>query len=153
MVNVKTAKFGCFAIPYFNDKVLMILRTKDGKWGFPGGKLEKGEGFYDATVRETVEEIGLSLPPISTSPFFKESVKRHEGLEVKPGFISVAFSYKAGIAFLQGVVWKFLLNKASHHQEVAAVCIFDVNKTIFSEMNLAPTVLEELKQVFGDKIK
>lgn len=30
-VNVKTAKFGCFAIPYFGDKVLMILRTKDGK--------------------------------------------------------------------------------------------------------------------------
>lgn len=48
--------------PY--GRLLMQERGADalhepGRWGYPGGDLEAGEGFADAAVRELVEETGL----------------------------------------------------------------------------------------------
>ncbi len=40
-------------------RVLMIYRL--GKWDFPKGKLEKGESFKKAAVREVEEETGLKV--------------------------------------------------------------------------------------------
>jgi len=42
------------------DRVLMIKRTDNGKWGIPGGSLELGETFEDAAARELNEETGIA---------------------------------------------------------------------------------------------
>jgi len=42
------------------NRVLMLKRD-DGTWAWPGGKLEQGESFKDAAVRELHEECGAVL--------------------------------------------------------------------------------------------
>ncbi len=45
--------------------ILLLLRhpngDEGGTWGLVGGKLDEGESSVEAAVRETKEEIGLSL--------------------------------------------------------------------------------------------
>jgi len=45
--------------------VLLMLREgtgyKDGCWGLPSGKVERGETYEAAAIRELAEETGLSL--------------------------------------------------------------------------------------------
>ncbi len=44
-----------------NNKIVLIRRENEpffNKWCFPGGKIEEGETYYDATVREIYEELG-----------------------------------------------------------------------------------------------
>ena len=38
----------------------MKLRSQPGEISFPGGKVEDGESFKDAAIRETMEELNLS---------------------------------------------------------------------------------------------
>lgn len=50
-----------------NNQVLMGLRTGDGYgsgvWGFVGGKMEFGERFETAPVRECFDETGVNINP------------------------------------------------------------------------------------------
>jgi len=47
------------------NKILTTKRPADkpfsNYWEFPGGKLEKGESFYDAIIRELEEELGIKV--------------------------------------------------------------------------------------------
>lgn len=47
--------------------VLMILRASRGRnagqWALPGGRVEDGETYEEAALREVEEEIGLSMGP------------------------------------------------------------------------------------------
>lgn len=58
-----------------NNKYLLIRREDNekkehkGNWECPGGKLEKGESFKDAAVREAKEETNLDI-------ILKKTVKR-----------------------------------------------------------------------------
>ncbi len=45
------------------DKILVLRRTDNGKWNFPGGKVESGENLEEAAAREVLEETGLDLKP------------------------------------------------------------------------------------------
>ena len=49
------------------DDVLLLLRSatgyKDGEWGPPAGKVEPGESYADAAVRELAEETSIVVPP------------------------------------------------------------------------------------------
>jgi 8-oxo-dGTP pyrophosphatase MutT (NUDIX family) len=62
-VIVRTSKTG--------PKVLLVHRSRYDDWGFPKGKLEPGEKFKQAALREVLEETGFecrrhkpSLPSI-----------------------------------------------------------------------------------------
>ena len=54
---------GCYCT--YNDKILLLKRNptrpQGGKWGVPGGKLEKGEDPRSAVIREIYEEVGLDI--------------------------------------------------------------------------------------------
>ena len=49
-----------------HDRVLLLYRPKAArwaphKWGYPGGKIEKGEAPMQAAIRETKEETSLDV--------------------------------------------------------------------------------------------
>ncbi len=49
-----------------DGKILIIKRSTDsktnsGKWEFPGGKVDQGESFDQALIREVYEETGLKI--------------------------------------------------------------------------------------------
>lgn len=46
------------------NKVLLLKRNEEpskGKWGFPGGHVERGVCLYDAIQNEVLEEAGLKI--------------------------------------------------------------------------------------------
>ncbi|MBW8308463.1 MAG: NUDIX hydrolase [Candidatus Paracaedibacteraceae bacterium] len=42
-------------------------------FGMPGGKLEIGDNFYQAAIRETLEETGIDLTTSTLTPIFRAS--------------------------------------------------------------------------------
>lgn len=46
---------------FYEDKVLLHLHPKFGKWLPPGGHVERNETPFEAAVREAKEETGLDL--------------------------------------------------------------------------------------------
>lgn len=50
------------AIVPHQGKVLLVRRANPpdpGRWGFPGGKIEPGESYMDAAIRELAEETTI----------------------------------------------------------------------------------------------
>lgn len=51
-----------------DSEVLLIVKKRGmgaGKINGPGGKLEKGESYRDAAIRETKEEVGLDISDLT----------------------------------------------------------------------------------------
>jgi len=67
MVSDKPFGLSVRAVIYDKNVRCLLLkrsmRSKNypGKWEFPGGKVDKGERFDDALVREVQEETGLAV--------------------------------------------------------------------------------------------
>jgi 8-oxo-dGTP diphosphatase len=40
---------------------ILIVKTRDGGWVYPGGQVEVGENLMDALVREVKEESGINV--------------------------------------------------------------------------------------------
>jgi 8-oxo-dGTP pyrophosphatase MutT (NUDIX family) len=53
-----------------DKKVLMIHRTDNDCWCFPGGGVELGESVEDTAVREVLEETGLDVDEIKLFEVF-----------------------------------------------------------------------------------
>ena len=47
------------------NRLLMLKRSDNKSWGFPGGAVEPGELVEDAALRETLEESGLQVDEMS----------------------------------------------------------------------------------------
>lgn len=56
-----------YVIARRGDEILLLLRSgtgyKDGEWGPPSGKVEPGETYTEAAVRELAEETGITMSP------------------------------------------------------------------------------------------
>lgn len=74
--------FGSCAALFYENQVLVQQRPEGkslaGKWEFPGGKLEQGETFEAALVRELREELDIVLGTQDLEPLgFIESRQAH----------------------------------------------------------------------------
>ena len=67
---METYDMGAGIMVVCGKKTLALKRSKykkdpfSGCWNFPGGSSEKGESAYETAIRETKEEIGISVPHI-----------------------------------------------------------------------------------------
>jgi len=66
-----------YAIAFSGDEFVMV-RHRGRAWEMPGGRLEPGESFEQAAVREFMEETGMALEPIGS-------------LEVEGGRVVIGF--------------------------------------------------------------
>src|ERR1039458_2623896 len=46
-----------------DNRLLVLKHSSEGSgcWNYPGGKVEEGETFEQAAIRETLEEIGVNV--------------------------------------------------------------------------------------------
>jgi 8-oxo-dGTP pyrophosphatase MutT (NUDIX family) len=51
----------CMLLTNTKDQVLLVKPNYRPGWGFPGGITEAGEAPHDCAMRETVEELGVSV--------------------------------------------------------------------------------------------
>ncbi|MFA6304744.1 MAG: NUDIX hydrolase [Patescibacteria group bacterium] len=67
METINRPKVGIGVILIKEDKILMGLRKNShgtGTWGFPGGHLELNESIEECSIREVLEESGLTIKNI-----------------------------------------------------------------------------------------
>lgn len=73
------------------SRVLVCQRSASGpyplKWEFPGGKVEPGEGLFEALARELREELGIDVP--AAGEIFRHSHTYREGASVELIFFRV----------------------------------------------------------------
>ena len=74
------------------NRVLYMLRDDGGGWGIPGGKVEQGETFIQAAVRETFEETGLQIDP--------ETLRAVSVQQNADGFEFAAFAARVPLEFI-----------------------------------------------------
>lgn len=133
-----------FVMFHCENLVLMTMRA-DGKWGFPGGKQEEGESILEAAQRECLEEINVRI--------------RLEGVEyqgshlIREDFHSHLFTRRTSYAGLILALESAMSGNATHGDEVNGVALFDIERQDFYKMPLAPTVINELEDVFGNRLK
>ncbi|MDR0641655.1 MAG: NUDIX domain-containing protein [Treponema sp.] len=76
------APFSVAGIALWEDRFFIARRlpggSLGGKWEFPGGKAEEGEGAEDALIREFQEEFSL---PIRVGEELGKSLFLHNGVE------------------------------------------------------------------------
>ena len=73
---------GVGAIIIDAGRVLLVERGREplrGYWSIPGGVLETGEKLMDAVRRETREETGLEIEPVSVVEIFERIMRDQAG--------------------------------------------------------------------------
>jgi len=75
-------KYSITGIAYEDGKILIGKRIAKGdmggRWEFPGGKVEDGENFEQAIIREFDEELGVSVTVGKEIGFAKFSHHKNE---------------------------------------------------------------------------
>lgn len=91
----------------FKGSEVLILRKPNGNFDLPGGRVERGEGFQDALIREIWEETGLEKVEITNS-FVPWSFYKEAGLLVRG--VTLVCGYNGGSIVLSvehssGFIW------------------------------------------------
>jgi 8-oxo-dGTP pyrophosphatase MutT (NUDIX family) len=80
---VRPAKRGVKCVITRGDEVLLVRHTYGERraWELPGGSIKRGELPLDAARRETLEELGLTIPDwIALGDFFARNDHRKDTL-------------------------------------------------------------------------
>ncbi len=75
-----------------DGRVLLVRRANPpdaGRWGFPGGKIEKGEPIPSAALRELLEETGVRAEALRVFTAV-DAFDRDEGGALRRHFILIA---------------------------------------------------------------
>jgi len=83
---------GAIAVVRRGDQVLLAQRSKGGyigRWGFPGGHVERGETVVDAAMRELTEETGVVAEPQGVLTVLDE-IGRNDAGEVQWHYVLIA---------------------------------------------------------------
>ena len=86
------------AIIIRNNKLAMVKSNKEGFYKFPGGGIEKDESYIDALVRETKEEVGLTVIPETVREFGYVSERRKSTMFENEIFEHFSYYYIADIS-------------------------------------------------------
>lgn len=85
-------RVGAIAVVRRGDQVLLAQRSKGGyigRWGFPGGHVERGETVIEAAMRELGEETGVVAEPVGVLTVLDE-IGRNEAGVVQWHYVLVA---------------------------------------------------------------
>lgn len=63
------------------DRHILLVRKPKSKWALPGGKVEMGEAFAGAAIRELREETGLDVQNLLYIFEFEDDNTRHHVFE------------------------------------------------------------------------
>lgn len=89
-------------------EILNVLAYNKSKYGFPGGKLEKGETPLQAIIRETIEELGAEPSNITMIGLYSALTPEGRGINmhVFSGTISGEIKPNAEISELHWLTYK-----------------------------------------------
>ncbi len=116
MSDDERPRVGALAVVRRGDQVLLAQRSKGGyvgRWGFPGGHVERGETVIEAAMRELREETGVAAEPVGVLTVLDE-IGRDDAGRVQWHYVLVAVlaNWRAGEAVAAddaaGVRWATL---------------------------------------------
>lgn len=102
MSDDERPRIGALAVVRRGDQVLLAQRSKGGyvgRWGFPGGHVERGETVIEAAMRELREETGVTADPVGVLTVLDE-IGRDDTGRVQWHYVLVAVlaDWRAGEA-------------------------------------------------------
>ena len=92
MTEDERPRLGAIAVVRRGDQVLLAQRSKGGyigRWGFPGGHVERGETVIEAAMRELREETGVVAEPHGVLTVLDE-IGRNDAGQVEWHYVLVA---------------------------------------------------------------
>ena len=116
----------------FMSKRGMAARNEAGKWEFPGGALEFGEGLEETIKREIKEEFGMEIEIVNQLEPFNHLIS-----EEKQHWVALCFVAK----IISGVP------TIMEPEKSAAIGWFSLEEV--EKMDLAQTAKHRLKQIKG----
>jgi 8-oxo-dGTP pyrophosphatase MutT (NUDIX family) len=116
-------------VPDQDRRVLLIMRSDNGRWALPGGQMDVGEYLGNTAVREVKEETGLSVEVVNILGIYTDPrhVIAYDDGEVRQQF---------AICFETRITGGSLMADGSEAKEAR---FFDSSR--LSDLNIHPSML------------